>query len=192
MIRRHRDETSGEWRIEDLLGECLDALFQGATVEECLARHPDHAQELAPLLRLAARIAQTPPLTMSPAGFERLRRRVQAAVAAVRAGQSAVRRPMSDVPGEPRSDLSAGPRTAELEPRRRSFDWLGTLGLAAIGLAGMGARVGKPNGSAVTATLRRSKESSSRRRTGARAGGSAPGPQAGTSVLAGSRAGGTG
>lgn len=41
--------------IQDALNDCLELLAQGRTVEECLARHSALADELAPLLLLAAR-----------------------------------------------------------------------------------------------------------------------------------------
>jgi|GEM_PF-3065960 len=85
--------------VEVILGECLDALLEGATVEQCLARYPDRAGELAPLLRLAVQIEQTPPLAISPAGYERGRNRARAAVAALRAGQAVAVAPRASRPG---------------------------------------------------------------------------------------------
>ena len=41
--------------ITDALDDCLELLAQGDTVEQCLERHPDISDELAPLLRLAMR-----------------------------------------------------------------------------------------------------------------------------------------
>lgn len=46
--------TSG-MHIQDALNECLELLAQGRTIEECLARYSALADELAPLLHLAAR-----------------------------------------------------------------------------------------------------------------------------------------
>ena len=43
-----------------ILDECVAAVQHGATVEECLARYPRHAQRLKPLLALAERIRRTP------------------------------------------------------------------------------------------------------------------------------------
>jgi Domain of unknown function (DUF5667) len=39
-------------RFEDILNECLDKIRQGESVEQCLARYPEQAAELAPLLRV--------------------------------------------------------------------------------------------------------------------------------------------
>jgi hypothetical protein len=39
--------------IEDILDECLEAVRRGAAVEECLARHAEHAAELRELLAVA-------------------------------------------------------------------------------------------------------------------------------------------
>lgn len=41
-------------RIEDILDQCLALIAQGRTVEECLARYPEQARVLEPLLRTAA------------------------------------------------------------------------------------------------------------------------------------------
>ncbi|MFQ5342080.1 MAG: hypothetical protein ACE5F6_11100, partial [Anaerolineae bacterium] len=76
-----------EGALDAVLGECLDALFQGATVAECLARHPEQASELEPLLRLSAEIAQVQLPAMPRADFEYGRRRVRDAVTAVRDGR---------------------------------------------------------------------------------------------------------
>jgi hypothetical protein len=43
-----------------ILDECLAALSQGDTLEDCLARHPKHAEELRSHLVLAQRLAQIP------------------------------------------------------------------------------------------------------------------------------------
>jgi len=39
--------------LENILDECLERLRQGDSVEQCLARHPEQAAELEPLLRVA-------------------------------------------------------------------------------------------------------------------------------------------
>jgi len=43
-----------------LLDQCLDALAHGQTIEECLARHPEAARELAPMLRMAVMLRDLP------------------------------------------------------------------------------------------------------------------------------------
>jgi len=40
-------------RLEQALEECLELLRQGLTLEECLAKYPEDAGELEPLLRTA-------------------------------------------------------------------------------------------------------------------------------------------
>jgi hypothetical protein len=40
-------------RFENILDECLERLRQGESVEQCLARYPEQAADLAPLLRVA-------------------------------------------------------------------------------------------------------------------------------------------
>jgi hypothetical protein len=39
--------------FENILNECLDRVIKGEAIEACLARHPEHAAELEPLLKTA-------------------------------------------------------------------------------------------------------------------------------------------
>ena len=39
--------------IEEILNECLEAILHGESVESCLAKYPEHAKDLEPLLRIA-------------------------------------------------------------------------------------------------------------------------------------------
>ncbi|MBF8286413.1 MAG: hypothetical protein HW393_227 [Dehalococcoidia bacterium] len=50
-----------------ILDKCLAALNQGETLDACLARYPNHADELRAHLRLAQRLALTPPHQPRPA-----------------------------------------------------------------------------------------------------------------------------
>ncbi len=42
-----------ESEFENILDECLEGVIRGEDIEVCLARHPEHAAELEPLLRTA-------------------------------------------------------------------------------------------------------------------------------------------
>ena len=42
-------------KVQDILEECIEMLAAGAEIEECLARYPEHREELAPLLTVASR-----------------------------------------------------------------------------------------------------------------------------------------
>jgi ferric-dicitrate binding protein FerR (iron transport regulator) len=54
-------------QLSDALDRCLILLTEeGATVEECLARYPQHAAELGPLLETAVKIERVPPVAASP------------------------------------------------------------------------------------------------------------------------------
>lgn len=44
---------TAQQHIDDILNECIDRLARGETVEACLARYPEHDQELRPLLLVA-------------------------------------------------------------------------------------------------------------------------------------------
>ncbi len=48
-------------KIDTILAECLTALESGATVEQCLRRYPQEAEELCPLLEMWAALQQIPP-----------------------------------------------------------------------------------------------------------------------------------
>jgi hypothetical protein len=43
-------EMSKDWDI--LLDKCIDRMNEGASLEDCIAEHPEHAEELEPLLRV--------------------------------------------------------------------------------------------------------------------------------------------
>ena len=45
--------------FNDILNECLDRLMNGETIEQCLSRFPEHADELKPLLETGSRIRKT-------------------------------------------------------------------------------------------------------------------------------------
>ena len=65
--------------FESILDECLAAIRRGDTADDCMARHPRHAERLRPMLELAARVRQTPATTARPvaqtAGWNAVRRR---------------------------------------------------------------------------------------------------------------------
>jgi len=44
--------------LDEALAECLDSVESGDSIEECLARHPELARELEPLLRTAVGLQQ--------------------------------------------------------------------------------------------------------------------------------------
>lgn len=69
-------------RLERVLDECLEDLARGQTVEQCLARHPDLADQLRPMLLAAARLrvgrALRPPVEFRQRAQERLLGHLQA------------------------------------------------------------------------------------------------------------------
>ena len=52
--------------FKSVLDECLSALGQGESVEDCLARYPKQAERLRPMLSLAAKIQASPPAPPRP------------------------------------------------------------------------------------------------------------------------------
>jgi hypothetical protein len=65
-------------RFDEILDECIDLIsLQGETVEECLARYPDLAEELEPHLRVSSRMAQAYAFTPSPTAKAAGRQRLQ-------------------------------------------------------------------------------------------------------------------
>jgi len=63
---------SSEQQMADVLDACLEALRQGASLEQALARHPDHAEALRPLLELAQRLEALPSPQPSVSGLMKL------------------------------------------------------------------------------------------------------------------------
>jgi hypothetical protein len=57
-------------RFETVLDECLDRVQAGASIEACLARYPEHAETLRPLLRLAAAVRAVPPPRPNPSAVQ--------------------------------------------------------------------------------------------------------------------------
>ena len=47
-------------RIDTVLDDCLNLLREGASVKDCLARYPDHADDLLPLVSLASAVKGVP------------------------------------------------------------------------------------------------------------------------------------
>ncbi len=62
--------------FDEALANCLDHLAGGSTLEDCLARYPEHAAQLKPLLRTAARLERGQGLQPSPAAKARVRARL--------------------------------------------------------------------------------------------------------------------
>lgn len=82
----------------EVLARCLAAVEQGQTVEECLARFPVHAEQLAPLLRTAVDLRSTPPARLSAGAFARGRAAVAAQARYHQKLQASFHRPLPAVP----------------------------------------------------------------------------------------------
>ena len=107
-----------ETKFEDALSDCIEMLGAGAGLAECAARHPEHAEELGPLLA-AARATMRLSDGVAPGDGARARGMVRM-----------------------RGALDAK-RAADAERRRgRGWDglggWLGRLRLPRLGFGGMG------------------------------------------------------
>ena len=70
--------------LEAALAACLDDLQAGMTPAQCLARYPEYADQLEPLLLTAERLQGQPWPTLSAGGRVRGRERMQAALASRR------------------------------------------------------------------------------------------------------------
>jgi hypothetical protein len=70
--------------LETALAACLDDLQAGMTPAQCLARYPEYADQLEPLLLTAERLQRQPWPTLSPGGRVRGRERMHAALASRR------------------------------------------------------------------------------------------------------------
>jgi hypothetical protein len=63
--------------VDEILEQCLTDLMNGAsTVEECLARYPEHAVQLEPLLQTATRVQMGSSVRPAPAFRSRTRARL--------------------------------------------------------------------------------------------------------------------
>lgn len=84
------------WRskptLDDVLAECLSLLEEGeATLEGCLARYPELADDLRPLLLVALRLREGPIASASPATVAEGRRRLLERLAEERAKEPGAR-----------------------------------------------------------------------------------------------------
>lgn len=70
--------------LEEILAICLDDMQAGTTSAECLARYPDYADQLKPLLLAAERLQNQAWPILSPGGRVRGRARMHAALASRR------------------------------------------------------------------------------------------------------------
>jgi hypothetical protein len=77
-------------RVARALEECLRALRAGASIEECLAAHPELSQELRPLLEAALRLKPVP-VRMAEESRNFYRQRMLADIRAERAARRAAR-----------------------------------------------------------------------------------------------------
>jgi len=71
--------------IESILQRCLARIAAGESVAACLHDHPEHADELAPLLEAVAKLRGWAPPTLSDRARAAARARAHAALAARRA-----------------------------------------------------------------------------------------------------------
>ena len=62
--------------LDEVLDDCIERLLRGESVEDCLARYPQQAEELEPLLRAVARAQRALSLIPGEAARERGRRRL--------------------------------------------------------------------------------------------------------------------
>jgi hypothetical protein len=74
--------------IEVILDECLAWLAAGASLDSCLARYPDRAEELRPLLELTLAVRATPAPQARPAAVHAGRQRMLKTAAAKQRSQA--------------------------------------------------------------------------------------------------------
>jgi uncharacterized protein YggL (DUF469 family) len=66
--------------FENILDECLDRVIKGEAIDLCLARHPEHAAELEPLLRTALETKMAAAIKPRPEFRQRAGNEFQAAI----------------------------------------------------------------------------------------------------------------
>lgn len=105
--------------FDEVLARCLDAMEQGVSVDECLSSHPTHATELAPMLRMAARLRMSPPAQMPLTAFARTRAAVAAqALYYQRLHEPFLTQPESPLDGEAPNDAFPPAVTPAYQPSR--------------------------------------------------------------------------
>jgi hypothetical protein len=68
-------------RFEEILDQCISEVLAGASVEECVARYPQQADELRPLLNVAVLLTQVGQAEGTAAAKARGKQRLLAALA---------------------------------------------------------------------------------------------------------------
>jgi len=100
--------------FEEILTDCLASLDAGATIDECLAQHPDHAEQLQPLLQIAAGLHSRPAPRLSSSAFDRGRDALWAEAWRQRANAS--RRPTPAPTSQPARHWRFNPRRMRRRP----------------------------------------------------------------------------
>ena len=67
--------------FDDILNQCVESMLAGDSIEACLARYPEHARELEPLLRTAFATAQASHVEPRPEFRAAARQRLMTALA---------------------------------------------------------------------------------------------------------------
>jgi hypothetical protein len=92
--------------FDEILDECVDRINQGAELKDCLASHPEHAEELEPLLRTILETQLAYAFTPSPEARMATKQRFNAALEeSVRKHQG--RRPLLPLPMQWSKPLAA-------------------------------------------------------------------------------------
>jgi hypothetical protein len=65
--------------VEEVFSAAWQQVRAGRSIESVVARYPDHAAELEPMLRLAAAVHAVPPPALSTQALDRIQGRAQAA-----------------------------------------------------------------------------------------------------------------
>jgi hypothetical protein len=111
-------------QLEEILARCLEALERGETIDQCLARYPEHGSDLEPLLRLAVTVRSAPRPRLSTDAYTRGR----AALKAQASYQQSLQAPFQHKPlGQPplptkrpvrrvRRSAVAGTRLSRVQP----------------------------------------------------------------------------
>ncbi len=90
-------------RYESILANCLEAMREGATVEDCIDRYPQHAERLRPSLTLAERVSQTPIAALRPQAKDQGWQKLEKRLAELQSGK----RPATFVPSAIRGGYAA-------------------------------------------------------------------------------------
>jgi RNA polymerase sigma factor (sigma-70 family) len=121
--------------FDAVLSECLDRLHMGTDIQTCLARYPQYATELHPLLQLADKIHEV--ITPIPAG----RARIAGRLGMLQALAEKRNQQFATAPGSSRRATSSVARLTRRKPLNMQLAWRLAFAVATVAILATGGAV---------------------------------------------------